>query len=231
MNNKGMTLVELIVTFALLMAVVIGLYNLILSVKNQMEEREVAKEVNAYSSITNNHIHYNLLKAEPKYLFIKSSSNSKWELVTTSHTYDDNENISLENGSYNYNTKTFNENYCHMIYPCLIYVNENTKNLGVVALLDREYAQSTNSPDFLKTKDYGVLYGEKSVDGSTSTIIYDPLPDTLDLMPLSFTIDPTGSDKTYITYYSDERILEINYPLFITDNPKNYGFRISYPLV
>ena len=65
-----------------------------------------------------------------QYLFIKGSSNSKWELVTTSHTYDDNENISLENGSYNYNTKTFNENYCHMIYPCLIYVNENTKNLS-----------------------------------------------------------------------------------------------------
>ena len=32
-NNKGMTLVELIVTFALLLVIVVGLYNLILEVK------------------------------------------------------------------------------------------------------------------------------------------------------------------------------------------------------
>ena len=40
MNNKGMTLVEVLVTFSLLMVIVIGMFNLILDVKGDLDEQQ-----------------------------------------------------------------------------------------------------------------------------------------------------------------------------------------------
>ena len=64
-NNKGMTLVELLVTFSLLLIIVVGLYNLILEVKFQIEDKQIVKDTIEYSSLINNEIHYNLLIVLP----------------------------------------------------------------------------------------------------------------------------------------------------------------------
>lgn len=66
MNNKGMTLVELIVTFSLLIVIVIGLYQLILDVKFNYEEKDVTKSYTEFSATISSEIQYKLLKTKPK---------------------------------------------------------------------------------------------------------------------------------------------------------------------
>ena len=65
LNNKGMTLVELIVTFSLLLVLVVGLYDIILEVKFQVDDNQVEKELTEYSSSFNNEIHYDLITNKP----------------------------------------------------------------------------------------------------------------------------------------------------------------------
>ncbi|MDO4369125.1 MAG: prepilin-type N-terminal cleavage/methylation domain-containing protein [bacterium] len=61
-NNKGMTLVELIVTFSLLLVIVVGLYRLILDIRLNYEEKDVTKSFTEYSAMVSSEIQYKLLK-------------------------------------------------------------------------------------------------------------------------------------------------------------------------
>ena len=62
MNNKGMTLVELIVTFSLLMIIIVGMFNLIMDVKGNLDDKKMAKELTEYSSTVGNQIQYDLIR-------------------------------------------------------------------------------------------------------------------------------------------------------------------------
>ena len=53
MNNKGMTLVELLVTFSLLLVIIVGMFNLIMEVKNDFDDKRIGKDFTEYSSNMN----------------------------------------------------------------------------------------------------------------------------------------------------------------------------------
>ena len=44
LNNKGITLVEVIVSFALLMIILVGLFNIIMEVRSDVTDRQMEKE-------------------------------------------------------------------------------------------------------------------------------------------------------------------------------------------
>ena len=74
MNKKGMTLVELLVTFSLLLVIIVGIYNLILSVKANYEEKDITKSLTEYSAMVSNEIQYDLLKNKPKTINVNETS-------------------------------------------------------------------------------------------------------------------------------------------------------------
>lgn len=88
MNNKGMSLVELIVTFALLLVIVVGLYQLILDIKLNYEEKDISKSLTEYSALVSSEIQYKLLKMDVDNDKVEVSGNSvnvngyKIELIT-----------------------------------------------------------------------------------------------------------------------------------------------------
>lgn len=51
LNNKGITLVEVIVTFALLMIILVGLFNIILDVKSDVSDRQMIKDFKDYDNL------------------------------------------------------------------------------------------------------------------------------------------------------------------------------------
>ena len=51
LNNKGITLVEVIVSFALLMIILVGLFNIIMEVKSDVTDKQMEKEFKEYKEI------------------------------------------------------------------------------------------------------------------------------------------------------------------------------------
>ena len=72
LNNKGMSLIELILSFFAFMVIIIGVYNLILDSKETLKNKEVIKNITDYSSFKNDDIHYNLITNKPFTFVIKS---------------------------------------------------------------------------------------------------------------------------------------------------------------
>ena len=60
-NNKGMTVVELVLSFAILIILVLGMLRLVLEVKDTMYEEQVYKDLTEYSSNLNYVIHKDFL--------------------------------------------------------------------------------------------------------------------------------------------------------------------------
>ncbi len=75
-NNKGMTLVELIITFSLLMIVVVGMFNLILDIKLDMDDKQIIKSYIDYSSYYSNILNYDFVRNKPFMVFIKDGPDS-----------------------------------------------------------------------------------------------------------------------------------------------------------
>lgn len=103
MNNKGMTLVELIVTFSLLIVIVIGLYQLILDVKFNYEEKDVTKSYTEFSATISSEIQYKLLKTKPTKVEVNDNSvtitDSKSKKYTIKlNTGNDNDEIGITYG-------------------------------------------------------------------------------------------------------------------------------------
>jgi len=51
MNNKGLTIVELIVTFGLLMILIVGLLEIVLEAKSDVTDKRFMKDMNEFKSI------------------------------------------------------------------------------------------------------------------------------------------------------------------------------------
>ena len=64
MNNKGITLVELIISFALLMVVVIGMLSIVMNVRNNYNERRFDSEMLEYKTTMTHMISKDLIKNE-----------------------------------------------------------------------------------------------------------------------------------------------------------------------
>jgi len=162
-NNKGMTLVELIVTFALLLVIVVGLYNLILEVKFEVDEKQIIKNTIEFSSLINNDIHYDLLHDKPFAIFIKPSKNEDWTCsksrLGTCGSLDGNTISAIHNDSgksFNRGKDLMEEKFCKFIYPCALYLYFD-KNIGESG----------------EIKVRGMALG--SVNGATNGPVADPL--------------------------------------------------------
>lgn len=61
LNNKGMTIVELIVSFVMLMVLVLGMLNMTNEIKTTSREKQFYKELNEYSSLVQSTIQDDLI--------------------------------------------------------------------------------------------------------------------------------------------------------------------------
>ena len=246
-NNKGMTLVELLVTFSLLLIIVVGLYNLILEVKFEIDNKQIVKDTIEYSSLINNDIHYNLLIDKPFAIVMKNKDN--WEC------YPKNTDICnvgstkiavnyIKSGSVidgvNNIYDDINGVICKEIYPCAVYYyigSDNKIATKVIAL--SKYSEDDNITGLansLKTK--GILYGSFDIrDSNTNNkSIFEPVPnneyieirDTDAFVGENGVVDTTiKTNKPKIEVVND--VLIINYGLYVIDDDQNYGFKIAYP--
>lgn len=157
-NNKGMTLVELLITFSLLMVVVVGMFNLILDIKLDLDDKQIVKSYIDYSSYYAHNVNLNLIKNKPYMIFIKESSTSavcmtnkgencdtninKFEYYCNSEKPSDCRSVkncaAVQNSSTPYDQKfcidssseTFSK-MCGRIYPCAIAVYNSSGDLPI----------------------------------------------------------------------------------------------------
>lgn len=62
LNNKGMTIVEIVVTFVMLMVLVLGMLNLTNEIKTTSKQKQFYKELTEYSSLVQSTIQDDLIK-------------------------------------------------------------------------------------------------------------------------------------------------------------------------
>ena len=130
LNNSGMTLVELLVTFSLVMIISIGIFNLVLEVRSDMDEKSIIRDLTEYSNSINDKIHYDLIQNKPFVIAYKNDMSENWICK-----YIDNNNCTIVNDilSVNYKGKTANSNSLNSlctVYPCAIYSYFDKDNKG-----------------------------------------------------------------------------------------------------
>lgn len=232
MNNKGMTLVELLVTFSLLLVLVIGMFNLILEVKFQLDEKQIAKDLTEYSSVINNEIHYNLLRNKPVAIAYKNESSNNWVCKTNKgldcDNSSDNNGFIFKNDSLS-TGKLFTElnEFCSNVYPCAVYayVSGDSISYKTIALNEatKNITDTTNEADQKLLSKHGIYY-----DG-----VYESIPDQEfievrgDIINSDDTPIQNPGEKLEIKIEND--LFIINFPIYIIENDKNYGFKIAYP--
>lgn len=215
-NNKGMTLVELIVTFSLLLIIIIGMFNIIMEIKSQLDEKQIAKDFTEYSATMNNKIHYEFIKSsdkKPNSFAYKNSADSEWHTKGKA-SENDNKIILFSNNAQLISTLN---SECKETFPCIIYGNYEDSNTEKVLAI-----QVPNDD-----KEYGIYY-----DG-----VFEPVPnqDYLDINKITegSQSDTDSSEENEIVEIkvsdSSEPASNINitFPLYIKGHTKNYGFKIS----
>lgn len=224
-NNKGMTLVELIVTFSLLLIIIIGMFNIIMEIKSQLDEKQIAKDFTEYSATMNNKIHYDLLKnssnsgtSKFNTFAVKQHSDDNWTVKgvgnSAANLFKDNLNI----------TENMLSDWCKNVFPCVIFGNyEDISSKKILAI------QAPNGDD----KEYGIYY-----DG-----VFEPVPnqdyiaesadeDENKVKPsINITENKTClvASKTSCTSDGIDKVsvtVEVDFPLYIKGNTNNYGFKI-----
>ena len=73
LNNKGITLVEVIVSFALLMIILVGLFNIIMEVKSDVTDKQMEKEFKDFDNLMIARIQGDLIKNKVKNCKIEDS--------------------------------------------------------------------------------------------------------------------------------------------------------------
>lgn len=206
MNNKGMTLVELIVTFALVLVVVVGLYNLILEIKLQLEEKQVIKDVTEYSATVNNNIHYDILKNEP-FAAMVSLSGAGWLSMGSGIT---DTKVEYSGHSVNIDKEQLKTSECNSLFPCAIYFYVSGESIQHKAI------SISNGKGTLK--EFGITYEQNNEK------IFEEVPDQ------NYLNTDDMKTKSSINIDTTNNMLIINFPIYIKDNKTNYGFKIAYPL-
>ena len=224
-NNKGMTLVELIVTFSLLLIIIIGMFNIIMEIKSQLDEKQIAKDFTEYSATMNNKIHYDLLKnssnsgiSKFNTFAVKQYSDDSWKVEGAG-------NNTTTNLFKNYTSITDDtlDSWCKNVFPCVIFGNyEDISSKKILAI------QVPNGDD----KEYGIYY-----DG-----VFEPVPNQdyiaesadEDENKVKPSIDITENktcfnDASSCAYDQIKQVsvtVEVDFPLYIKGNANNYGFKI-----
>ena len=103
LNNKGITLVEVIVSFALLMIILVGLFNIIMEVKSDVTDKQMEKEFKDFD---------NLMIARKQGDLIKNKVTSCENLSQDKKSIDcyfngTKRNIKIDNGKIIYNDATY----------------------------------------------------------------------------------------------------------------------------
>lgn len=94
LNNKGITLVEVIVSFALLMIILVGLFNIIMEVKSDVTDKQMEKEFKDFDNLMIARIQGDLIKNKVK--------NCK-KIDSKSVSCDNEIKIKIDNGMITYN--------------------------------------------------------------------------------------------------------------------------------
>ena len=241
MNNKGMTLVELLVTFSLLMIIVIGMFNLILDTRLDLDNKQIARDYMEYSNFINYDIHSNLINRKVLAVAYKNTSTASWR-CSYSESY-----ISLEAGSQkcSITNNVFkpvlgkastadgedlrvqgsinleSSNICSGMYPCAVYayfvgnndIQEDSNGKYVAAKFE---VIAVNSPKKRTSSNkYGIKYG------STTHAMLEEVPNQSYL-------DNRSSYSSVSVDTSNNFVISV--PIYMTGDDKNYGFKIVYPL-
>ena len=114
LNNKGMTLTELLVAITLVMVMIIGMFNLISNVRKELVHTEMIKSFNDYSNLINNKIHNDLIKNKPFAIVYKNEDNFVCTALSTSKCIIENESVtvSINNKTQTKNIKDICTNNC-----------------------------------------------------------------------------------------------------------------------
>lgn len=138
-NNKGMTLVELLITFSLLMVLVVGMFNLIMDVKLDLDDKQIIKDYTEYSNYVGNTIHRNLVKDKPLLIVVAESDD-----YVSACAYSDGSACDPSSGNFSISFAYGNEtreytipsikNMCSRVYPCAIYAYQE-KGVGKAAAI------------------------------------------------------------------------------------------------
>ena len=211
LNNKGMSLVEIIVTFSLLLLIIIGLYNFILDVKTSLRDKEIIKAITDYSGLKNDEIQYNLITNKPFALVIKKTSNDNFKCNSDNKCNIRNSSVNVQNGGKikSIGLGSLNEEYCKKLYPCAVYFYNNKGEIGVVTIALNGDKNSKLGP--------GVLYGKEK------EVSFEKLPDSKDVI---IHTDSKESNKNIYLDYRNNMFI-VNYPYYLKDNI-NYGFKTVY---
>lgn len=238
MNNKGMTLVELLVTFSLLLVLVIGMFNLILEVKFQLDEKQIAKDLTEYSSVINNEIHYNLLRNKPFAIAYKNTTADTWHCsANVEGTCEGNDAgykfTSSKTGITNKNTtkeKKDLESSCQNIYPCAVYAYVSGSNIEFKTIALNEAGTNitaeTSEDDKKSLNKHGIYYNN----------VYESIPDQeyIEVRGEYIIKDdgtPIANTGKKLEIKIENGLFIIDFPIYIIENNKNYGFKIAYPFV
>ena len=207
LNNKGMTLIELLVCFTLLIIISLGIFNLILEVRKDLDDKQMIKDFTEYSNNLNNKIHYDLIKKKPFVIAYKGNVNDTWICKYNNNSSCNviNDSISVSSGGLNKTISSLDK-LCS-VYPCAIYGyidKNNSISFKAIAINEGEKINNTNI--------YGIKY-----EG-----IYESIPNE---EYIDF-----NRDKTKISI-DDKGFLIINFSFSTKGNDKDYGFKIAYPFI
>lgn len=233
MNNKGMTLVELLVTFSLLLVLVIGMFNLILEVKFQLDEKQIAKDLTEYSSVINNEIHYNLLRNKPFAIAYKNRTDSSWNCITKSGAQckeNDEKTAFIFDSSATNGSKLLSklDESCQNIYPCAVYsyLSGDSVSYKTIALNEAgtNITAETSEDDKKSLNKHGIYYNN----------VYESIPDQEYIEVRGEYIiksdgTPIANTGKKLEIKIENGLFIIDFPIYIIENNKNYGFKIAYP--
>ena len=103
LNNKGITLVEVIVSFALLMIILVGLFNIIMEVKSDVTDKQMEKEFKDFDNLMIARIQGDLIKNK-----VTSCENLSQDKKSIDCNFNGTKrNIKIDNGKIIYNNVTY----------------------------------------------------------------------------------------------------------------------------
>ena len=205
LNNSGMTLVELLVTFSLVMIIAIGIFNLVLEVRSDLDEKGIIRDFTEYSNNINNKIHYDLIKNKPFVITYKNNISDNWVCK-----YIDNNNCIITNDilSVSYKGKAANSDllsYTCNMYPCAIYGYFDENNSIAFKTISISDKYSAN-------KKYGIKYNN-----------------TFESIPNVDKVEMNAQDSKI--QIDDKNFFIIDFSFHVKGNDKNLGFKIAYPFI
>ena len=215
MNNKGMTLVELIVTFSLLMIIIVGMFNLIMDVKGNLDDKKMAKELTEYSSTVGNQIQYDLIRRSVISIGYRDYEDGSWTVlerpgkeVNLKTLINDDDSAQFGGSNVDKNVQQLN-GMCKDIFPCVVYsyLNEEEVKFETIAINIHKIINPSEGP---KNK-FGIYY-----DG-----VFEALPyqENVDM-----SLPKSSDDEKYVSLSED--MFSMNIPIKIIDQEGNYGFKV-----